>query len=180
MNEINRIAGIIQSIGFECTRCGTCCSAVEPDSNLVMVTPVEIREIMDGYGHSWQEIAKPYPEKISHGADHTYTIGWCIHRIDGNCVFLENSACRIYQNRPWICRTYPFVLDGDTVRTYPCPGLGREICRKDAVAIAKNLRDRKEAEETDEAKIRAVLQNGKIPSGFFVVIDSEGIHQVPR
>ena len=180
MNEIKRIAGIIQSIGFECIRCGTCCSAVEPDSNLVMVTPAEIREIMEGYGLSWQEIAKPYPEKISHGMDHSFTIGWCIHRIHGNCRFLENSACRIYQNRPWICRTYPFVLDGDTVRTHPCPGLGREISHKDAVAIAKYLLDRKEAEEADEEKIRAVLQKGKIPSGIFVVIDGEGIHQVPR
>jgi len=180
MNEIKRIAGTIQSIGFECTRCGTCCSGVEPDSNLVMVTPSEIREIMVGCGFSWQEIAEPYPEQISDGKDHTYTIGWCIHRYQGNCRFLENSACRIYKNRPWICRTYPFVLEGNTVRTYPCPGLGRRISRKDAMTIAKNLRDRKKAEEADEAKIRSVLQNGVIPTGIFVVIDSEGMKEVLR
>jgi len=180
MNDINRIAGIVQSIGFQCLRCGACCSPVEADSNLVMVTPAEIRQIMDFTGLSWEEVAEPYPDKIDDGNNHSFTLGWCIRRKNGECRFLDNTACSIYETRPWICMTYPFVLSDDNVQTFPCPGLGREISRGDAVVIAKNLIDRKTAECADEENIRSVLEKGAIPSDLFVVIDCEGMKKVPR
>ncbi len=180
MDDINRIAGIVQSIGFQCIRCGACCSAVEKDSNLVMVTPAEIRQIMDLSGFPWQEIAEPYPEKIEDEEGNSFTIGWCIRRNNENCRFLDDGACSIYQNRPWICRTYPFILSGERVQTFPCPGLGSEISWQDAMAIAKNLLDRKKAECADEENVRTVLKEYKIPPGSFVVIDSDGMKITPR
>lgn len=180
MDNINRIAGIVQSIGFECIRCGTCCSPVEMDSNLVMVTPAEIRQIMNFSGLPWQEIAEPYPEKIDDGNNRSFTIGWCIRRKNGECRFLDTTACSIYETRPWICMTYPFVLSDDIVQTFPCPGLGRKISWRDAVVIAKHLINRKTAECADEEKIRSVLEKDVIPSDFFVVIDCEGMKKVPR
>ena len=33
------------------------------------------------------------------------------------CIFLdENNKCKIYENRPNVCRIYPFELDGKTLR----------------------------------------------------------------
>ena len=30
---------------------------------------------------------------------------------DGNCIYLENRICKIYEERPVECRLYPFLLD---------------------------------------------------------------------
>jgi Fe-S-cluster containining protein len=180
MTEIDRITSIIASTGFSCSRCGTCCSAGDDDANLVMVTPEEIRKIMGAHGLPWKEIAEPYPEKISRGGGQVFTIGWCLVRRSGICRFFKNGNCCIYNQRPWICRTYPFSLDGDTVMTHPCPGLGCPISRKDARAIARDLIKRKNAEHADEEKIRRVLQENPVLPEKFVVIDSEGIKEAPQ
>jgi Fe-S-cluster containining protein len=180
MDDINRIAGILQSIGFECIRCGTCCYPVEMDSNLVMVTPAEIRQIMDYSGLTWEEVAEPYPESIDDGMNHVYTLGWCIRRLHNECRFLNAGRCKIYQNRPWICKTYPFMLDGDEVRTYPCPGIGREISWEDACDLGQKLIERQNAEVCDEMKVnQIILQNWQMPKDHFIVIDSEGIKRFP-
>jgi Fe-S-cluster containining protein len=180
MTEIDRITSIIESTGFSCTRCGTCCSAGDDDANLVMVTPEEIRKIMGASGQSWDAIAEPYPEKISREGGQVFTIGWCLVRRNGICGFYENGACRIYEHRPWICRTYPFSLDGDTVLTHPCPSLGCAITRKDARAIARDLIQRKHAEHVDEEKIRRVLKENPVLPEKFVVIDNEGMKEAPQ
>jgi Fe-S-cluster containining protein len=50
--------------------------------------------------------------------------------LDGKCVFLKDSLCDIYEDRPLICRFYPFKLDNprnyDYVFTYTeeCPAIG--------------------------------------------------------
>lgn len=175
MESIEKIAEQIQSIGFHCSKCGACCSAVEMDSNLVMVTPDEIRQVSDAYDLSWQDIAEPYPEKIHDKAGHVYTFGWCIHRENTNCHFLKNGGCEIYQTRPWICRTYPFVLSDESVHVSPCPGLGSAISWDDALMLAKDLIARKMSESRDEEQVRSVFQNAQIPAGRFVVIDGDGI-----
>lgn len=130
---------------------------------------------MDASGLSWQDIADPFPEKIDDGEGRSFTFGWCIRRNNDKCMFHENHACSVYEARPWICRTYPFVLSEDRVLIYPCPGLGCEISWERAVAVAQNLLDRKNSEAADDEKIRSILQNVPIPPSFFVVIDSEGI-----
>ncbi len=180
MTEIDRISRIIASTGFSCTRCSTCCSAADDDDNLVMVTPEEIRKIMGELGLSWQEVAEPYPETITREGGQVFTIGWCLVRRNGICRFLKNGNCSIYEHRPWICRTYPFSLDGDMVMTHPCMGLGCKITRKDARAIARDLIQRKKAERVDEEKIRRVLQENPVLPERFVVIDNEGMKEAPQ
>jgi Fe-S-cluster containining protein len=50
---------------------------------------------------------------------------------NGKCFFLKNSRCTIYNNRPLICRFYPFQLDnlgnGNYLFSYTnkCPGIGK-------------------------------------------------------
>lgn len=175
MDTCIRISRHVQAIGFTCIRCGACCSPREKDSNLVMVTPPEIQEIMERYRLSWEEIAEPYPETINDKNGHTFTLGWCIARKNGHCAFLGKNGCRIYEKRPWICRTYPFVLENENLRIFPCPGLGQHISWKNALEIGKDLIARKHAESFDEMKIGEVLDTHPIPDNVFSVIDSEGV-----
>ena len=179
MVDCSHLARIIKKTGFRCLRCGTCRSPVDEDSNLVMVTPQEIRQIMDSFGLTWDDVAEPYPERIDDGMNHVYTLGWCIRRSKNECNFLDCGSCRIYQNRPWICRTYPFVLEGDTLRTYPCPGIGSDISWEDAHNLGNMLIQRQRAEACDEREINLILQNKKMPEEIFMVIDNEGIKPYP-
>ncbi|NMB79655.1 MAG: YkgJ family cysteine cluster protein [Methanomicrobiales archaeon] len=179
MIPVADIAREIQRIGFRCQRCGICCSPVEPDSNIVMVTPPEIRRIMQSSALAWDEIAEPYPGKIPLDTGNRVHLGWCIRRHNHNCVFLEAQNCRIYHTRPGICRTYPFELSDTAVMSSPCPGLGQEISFDDAMALAQCLVDRYREEARDENQIRAVFQSLKngleIPAGTPAVIDCEGV-----
>jgi len=50
---------------------------------------------------------------------------------DGQCVFLKDGSCTIYETRPLICRFYPFQLRNVKDDEYAfgcsneCPGIGR-------------------------------------------------------
>ena len=157
-----------------------CCSPVESDSNLVIVTPAEIRLVMGAFDLSWPEVAEPYPEMIHGEQGHCFTIGWCIRRENKQCRFQKNGPCSIYESRPWICKTYPFSLSKEIVQTSPCPGLGLKISRDDAIALAKDLIDRYTAEMRDEDQIRSVLLSNPVLPECFVVIDSDGINYPER
>ncbi|WP_146199823.1 YkgJ family cysteine cluster protein [Methanospirillum stamsii] len=161
---------------FSCQCCGACCTEYEPGSNRVMVSPEEIHRIMEGSGLSFEEIAEPYPERIQEsGRD--YTFGWVIRQKGNHCMFLSESRCTIYQNRPWICRTYPFMLDNDDLIVHPCSGLNRADSIEDPKDIALNLLKRQEFEHADEDRIRNIFATKTIPAGKPVVIDGEGIKE---
>jgi len=178
MLSIKDLAEKIQSIGFRCVRCGTCCRHVSPDSNLVLVSPDEIKAIISSTGLTWDKVAEPYPETIDdhHGA--RFTIGWCLRRNNDHCRFFHDGACTIYQNRPWICQTYPFMLDENRLVVSPCEGLGQTISEKDALIIASKLLERQSAEKVEEERVRQVLKRIRISSKRFVVIDSEEMKEI--
>jgi Fe-S-cluster containining protein len=89
-----------------------------------MVGREEISTIMKSTGLSFEEIVVPYPDRIVEGG-RTYTFGWVLRRNGDRCQFLKESGCAIYESRPWICRTYPFMLDEDGLSIHPCEGGGR-------------------------------------------------------
>jgi Fe-S-cluster containining protein len=176
--QVSIIARRIRAIGFRCLKCNTCCRVLEEDSNLVMVSPLEIRRILSFPIRSWDDIAEPYPETIDDGNGHRYTLGWCMRREGNHCIFLKEGCCGIYENRPWISRTYPFDLVGSEVWIYSCPGLGEEISWEDALDLGRVLIERQEAETFEEDNLRGVFQNNPAPSELFVVIESEGVKPV--
>jgi Fe-S-cluster containining protein len=178
MRILPELAGDIRSTGFRCKQCGTCCSCIGTESNLVMVSNGEIRSIMSATGLPWNSVAGPYPEMISHQNSARYTLGWCLFREGDHCSFLKDNLCTIYEQRPWICRTYPFFLDENNLGVSRCEGLGLMISEEDASIIACHLLQRREAEEKEEHQVRQVLQHAQIPSGACVVIDSEGVRVV--
>lgn len=141
-----------------------------------MVSPREVREIMAITGLSFDEVAEPYPDTIREGK-REYTLGWAIRREGGRCIFLRDDVCQVYEKRPWICRTYPFMLDHDTLIISSCQGTGTdEHPAADQIdKVISDLLERRKAEEEEEECIAAILPTISVPPGKKVVIDSEGM-----
>jgi len=167
----------IGKTGFKCIRCGACCRETEPGSNLVLVSPGEVRAIMTATSLSFDEVAEPYPDLI-HEGDRRYTLGWVIRREGDRCRFLGEEGCLIYQSRPWICRTYPFMLNNGSLITSPCNGIttGADELELGVInQILQDLKDRQRAEIAEEERIAEVLTRVKIPAGKLVIVDGEGM-----
>ncbi|MHC1630242.1 MAG: YkgJ family cysteine cluster protein [Methanoculleaceae archaeon] len=166
---IEELAGAVQSIGFSCQHCGSCCSG---DDFLVILTPAEVRAIRTASG---TDPAAPYPGFIEGPDGSRFTLAWCLRAENGKCPFLEGNRCRIYEARPWICRTYPFWLDGDRLRVDDCcPGVGHSMTEAKSTELARALLARRASEEAEEEGVKRNLSRVKIPAGASVCIDSEG------
>ncbi|BBL67679.1 YkgJ family cysteine cluster protein [Methanoculleus chikugoensis] len=175
MLGVDDVAAQLGSIGFRCRGCGGCCRRVAEDSNLVLVSPAEVRAIMAATGMAWDEVAEPYPDFIGADGGGEYTLAWCLRRTVDACIFLRDGRCSIYAHRPWICRTYPFMLVDDDLAVSECPGLGARFSPCDARDAATDLCRRQAAETVEEAGIRAVFHEAVVPPGKRAVIDSEGV-----
>jgi Fe-S-cluster containining protein len=169
------LAALLETLGFSCTRCGECCRGESTDDHLVLVTPPEVRGIIGVSGGSWEETAEPFPCFTRHGEAGSHTFEWCLKREGFRCGFLgEEGDCRVYSARPWICRTYPFVLDEGCLVVYPCPGLGKGMTPAEAGTLAADLRARDRFEREEEDRVREVLAENPLPPER-VVIDGEGV-----
>jgi Fe-S-cluster containining protein len=135
--RVSALADAIESIGFECTRCGACCKGHTTDEgdsepHTATVFPDEVRRVQtaagDGDGGSdgsdaadaaydWRDVARPMPYGLSDGPEGPTgeTFEWALQTdACGDCAFYEESdgegACTVHDDRPLICATYPFSL----------------------------------------------------------------------
>jgi Fe-S-cluster containining protein len=135
--DVAALADAIETIGFECTRCGACCKAIEcGDSeneteqhdaaghdHTATVFPDEVRRLMETGDYDWRDVARPMPYGVvdgPHGPEGE-TFEWSLATDTcGDCVFYEETdgtgACTVHADRPLVCRTYPFsvALGGTT------------------------------------------------------------------
>ena len=93
---------------FTCKRCGECCKPI------VILSSDDIQSIKKlGYNDD------SFIDK-----DYLVNNRKTIKRKDGKCIFLRYNAgvsgCVIYENRPNICRLYPF-FNTSTARERPNP-----------------------------------------------------------
>jgi Fe-S-cluster containining protein len=168
----NDLARQIRDIGFSCTRCGECCSGID---NLVMVSPEEIERLAGKTGCPANDLAEPYPECIETGDGGSITFEWSLRKDESCCRLLSEGLCTAYAARPWICRTYPFMLEGEHLRVSACPGLGGDISDEEAWELAGLLLERRRAEQREEERVRRVLATAPIPPGCRVVVDGRGV-----
>lgn len=98
--------GIINELGFKCELCARCCTkefndhVFLLDSDLVAVRNINPDAVTPA----------PYPEFCDQNG-RFYVSGYSLKmKPDGSCIFLENKRCKIYENRPLICRIYPHML----------------------------------------------------------------------
>ncbi|MFT4947781.1 MAG: Fe-S-cluster containining protein [Natronomonas sp.] len=199
--SVPALADAIESIGFECTRCGGCCKAAEGDDgsepHTATVFPGEIRAIQETGEYDWRDVARPMPYGLTEGEGgmEGETFEWALQTDScGDCTFYDDGegsgdgACTIYGDRPLLCRTYPFSVDlGGTsqpmgeavdqegmVRAHECEGLGRDISRGDAEELAATLKERATRELEEAIDVRDGYEPAEIDAGEIVVHDSEG------
>ncbi|WP_255170172.1 YkgJ family cysteine cluster protein [Natrononativus amylolyticus] len=141
--DVRQLADAIESIGFECTRCGACCKGLE-EEHTATVFPDEVRELGEATAESgeydWRDVARPMPYGLENGGGETFE--WALQTdACGDCAFYEErdgtGACVAHENRPLICRTYPFSVafasDGSPDRT--SQPMGEAV---DSVALGAN------------------------------------------
>jgi len=130
------LADAIESIGFECTRCGACCKGYDPDSDdddeateadatdrephTATVFPDEIRELQAAGDYDWRDVARPMPYGLDGGDGDSDTSGetfeWALQTdACGDCTFYQEhddgtGHCGVHEDRPLICKTYPFSV----------------------------------------------------------------------
>ena len=207
--DVAAIADAVESIGFECTRCGGCCTAEESDAgrepHTATVFPDEVRRLQAIGDREWDAVARPMPYGIedagpsggtrdSSGGTRDpsgETFEWAL-AVDGcgDCVFYTEDedgvgACTVHEARPLVCRTYPFSLDvlsdreeeaaverDGAVLAHECAGLGRDISRTDAEAMAETLKRRAIRELEEAIAVRDSYRPTAVDG--VVVHDSEG------
>jgi Fe-S-cluster containining protein len=119
--SIAALADAIETIGFECTRCGHCCKSEDDDPHTATVFPDEVRELEDASEKDWRDVARPMPYGLDEDG-HGETFEWALQtKACGDCTFYqededETGACTVHDDRPLICETYPFsvALGGTT------------------------------------------------------------------
>jgi hypothetical protein len=200
------IADAIETIGFECTRCGACCKAADgcgdgtdgdADPHTATVFPDEIRRLQEAGDYDFRDVARPMPYGLTDGPDgpEGETFEWALQTDDcGDCTFYDAGdedspgACTVHEDRPLVCRTYPFsvALGGTSqpmgeavdsegmVRAHECEGLGRDISREEAEELAAALKERAVRELAEAIAVRDSYDPADPDTGEVVVHDSEG------
>jgi Fe-S-cluster containining protein len=226
---VSDLADAIESIGFECTRCGACCrgadcgdeTAEHPgttdvtgggddehdddgkrrdggsggEEHTATVFPDEVRQLQERGDYDWRDVARPMPYGLTEGpaGPEGETFEWALATDDcGDCTFYdgnsEGGVCTVHEDRPLICRTYPFSVSlGGTsqpmgeavdsegiVRAHECEGLGREMPREAAVELARALRQRAIRELEEAIAVRDSYEPADAATEGVVVHDSEG------
>lgn len=101
-----QLCRIIKEVGFECDMCAKCCTNEFNDHVFLLDGEVtRIRKLAP-------DILKPAPYfEFCDNSGTFYVSGYALRtREDGSCIFLDSGRCRIYEERPMICRLYPYML----------------------------------------------------------------------
>ncbi len=111
------------NIRFDCTKCGLCCGDTEHKKRHILLLEQEAQTIA-------KETTKPTQAFTTEKSNNQPFIYEMKKTTEGKCVFLKNNQCRIYAQRPLICRFYPFELKTENNQhifrfTLECPSLNR-------------------------------------------------------
>ncbi len=102
----SEFVGIIKELGFRCELCARCCTKEFNDHVFLLDSDLDVIRKID----SDAIVPAPYPEFCDQKG-RFYVSGYALKtKPDGSCIFLENKRCKIYDNRPSICRVYPYML----------------------------------------------------------------------
>lgn len=113
---------IKHGIRFECQGEGKCCVS-RGNYGYVYLSFKDRKRLANLLKMTTAEFSAKYTEKEDGMVQLKYR--------DKDCPFLENNLCRVYDARPWQCRTWPFWpenMDSDIwereIAPY-CPGVGK-------------------------------------------------------
>lgn len=172
------IASRIEALGFECIRCGGCCTG--PDLE-VFLFPKEISRICRILGQKILQVAEPPATGEWDIEGNYHTLEWRLRHHNGKCMFYS-SGCQVYGARPALCRTYPFYISQGALRFSECRGLGRPISKDSALLMAEALRERYISEILESiallSRYRDFVRGSPSQDGSCIVHDSAGEHRI--
>ena len=191
--DVDTIADAIQTIGFQCTHCGGCCTGNPTDPHTATVFPDEARDLIAATEGEWNEVVRPMPFGLDENGTGR-TLEWALETdACGDCAFYDpdrpgEGGCTVYADRPLLCQTYPFRLAveagptplGDEVDragpvvAHECEGLGASIDREEALSLAETLKRRSIRELEEMRGVRSVADRVGPRRAPTEVIDSEG------
>jgi len=88
-----------EGLRFKCTGCGKCCTGASASVNL---SRADLGRLAAFKRMPPGRFARSYTRVVRGRRV-------LINRQDsGDCIFLENNACSVYEARPTQCRTFPF------------------------------------------------------------------------
>jgi Fe-S-cluster containining protein len=87
-------------VKWTCTLCGKCCKDMEGKERRVLLLEKDLKRIMSSVD------SPGFFSEVSEGQ----FVGR-IKMVDGECIFLRDNVCRVYEVRPLICRMYPFWVE---------------------------------------------------------------------
>jgi Fe-S-cluster containining protein len=111
-----------KNLRFECSRCGLCCGDTPQKTRRILLLPKEAQEI----AAATNQLPNSFVVTVEGNAPYMLEM----KKTEGKCVFLKNNQCTIYQQRPLICRFYPFELKTENNQhifgvTLECPAIGQ-------------------------------------------------------
>ncbi|MBP2030619.1 Fe-S-cluster containining protein [Methanohalophilus levihalophilus] len=157
--DIDSIASQIESIGFKCTRCGKCCRGSFGDNSVLLnsedLDVLEKDSLKADFVIPMIDFSDMNGYQLVDEDGFVHTFGWMLKRKQNmDCIFLEKDyRCRIYDSRPYLCRTYPFFLNEGTLEVCECEGLGKSISSEAAKELATLIVHRKSVELKDTITI---------------------------
>ncbi|MGC4003917.1 MAG: YkgJ family cysteine cluster protein [Pirellulales bacterium] len=87
-----------EGLKFTCTECGDCCTGAP---GVVWVSPEEIAAFAKRLAMDVTDFETKYVRKVGNRKSLT-------EYENGDCVFLVDRKCTVYEDRPRQCRTWPF------------------------------------------------------------------------
>jgi Fe-S-cluster containining protein len=115
-----------KNTSFVCSKCGLCCGDTPNKKRRVLLLQSDADRIAI---HTKRSVSS-FTEKTAEKAPYVYEMHK--NQQTGMCTFLLENQCSIYEQRPLICRFYPFELstgeDGTFIftATAECPSMSSQ------------------------------------------------------
>ncbi len=90
-----------KGLNFKCTGCGKCCTGAPGH---VWISEDEIRDMAQAIGIAPEDFVRRYVRLVGD----RLALREIEREGEYDCIFLRENKCRIYENRPKQCRTFPW------------------------------------------------------------------------
>ena len=114
-----------KGIKFECQGSGNCCVS-RGSYGFVYLSDIDLKRFSKYFKISIKQFKEKYCQ-ITDGFIHLSEK----YKMNGNCIFLKDKKCTVYNSRPTQCRTWPFWNENMNAKVWNediainCPGIGK-------------------------------------------------------
>ena len=132
---------------FQCRRDLPCFNQCCRDVNIYL-TPIDIVEMRRALGMTSSEFLKEYtvplfPREVGHPV-----IVLKMSGPDRKCVFADEEGCRVYDARPWSCRSFPLEPEDNRTGDRQFRVVRRNFCRGLEEEATQNVGQWRESQAT--------------------------------